>query len=174
MNKPTSFMGSCHGQTSSSQPSNWPEKVFLFLKSKVDTSGTSIRTRRSHYGILNIHKNIHIHDEHRIKHFAFLIGGIFSLTALCWVFRKLYSDKDGKLMQTGDIVKFEKLADTLEMIANRGADAFYTGRIAEDLIRDIQEAGIVRRVSSYSLSGLFSISAWHADLITNEQINWGL
>ncbi|XP_028269896.1 gamma-glutamyltransferase 5a [Parambassis ranga] len=55
--------------------------------------------------------------------------------------RKLYSDKDGNLLKTGDIVKFEKLADTLEMIANHGPNAFYTGKIAEDLIRDIQEAG---------------------------------
>uniref|UniRef100_A0A3Q3KRR9 Gamma-glutamyltransferase 5a n=1 Tax=Mastacembelus armatus TaxID=205130 RepID=A0A3Q3KRR9_9TELE len=55
--------------------------------------------------------------------------------------RKLYSDTNGNLLKTGDIVKFEKLADTLEMIANHGADAFYSGRIAEDLIRDIQQAG---------------------------------
>uniref|UniRef100_A0A8C4F1K3 Gamma-glutamyltransferase 5a n=1 Tax=Dicentrarchus labrax TaxID=13489 RepID=A0A8C4F1K3_DICLA len=55
--------------------------------------------------------------------------------------RKLYSDKDGNLLKTGDTVKFEKLADTLETIAKDGADAFYSGRIAEDLIRDVQEAG---------------------------------
>lgn len=55
--------------------------------------------------------------------------------------RALFSDKDGNLLKTGDVVKFEKLADTLEVIANHGADAFYSGRIAEDLIRDIQEAG---------------------------------
>uniref|UniRef100_UPI0037E8DD79 gamma-glutamyltransferase 5a n=1 Tax=Semicossyphus pulcher TaxID=241346 RepID=UPI0037E8DD79 len=55
--------------------------------------------------------------------------------------RKLFSDKNGKLLQTGDIVKFEKLADTLEVIANHGVDVFYRGSIAEDLIRDIQEAG---------------------------------
>ncbi|XP_041856660.1 gamma-glutamyltransferase 5a [Melanotaenia boesemani] len=55
--------------------------------------------------------------------------------------RKLFSDKNGSLLKIGDIVKFEKLADTLEMIATYGADIFYTGRIAEDLIRDIQEAG---------------------------------
>ncbi|KAI3371858.1 hypothetical protein L3Q82_006737 [Scortum barcoo] len=55
--------------------------------------------------------------------------------------RKLYLDENGNLLRTGDIVKFEKLADTLEMIANHGADAFYTGKIAEDLIRDIQDAG---------------------------------
>uniref|UniRef100_A0A8P4KU37 Gamma-glutamyltransferase 5 n=1 Tax=Dicentrarchus labrax TaxID=13489 RepID=A0A8P4KU37_DICLA len=55
--------------------------------------------------------------------------------------RKFYSDKDGNLLKTGDTVKFEKLADTLETIAKDGADAFYSGRIAEDLIRDVQEAG---------------------------------
>lgn len=54
---------------------------------------------------------------------------------------KLFSDANGNLLKAGDIVKFEKLADTLEMIANNGADAFYTGKIAEDLISDIQEAG---------------------------------
>lgn len=86
-------------------------------------------------------------------------------------FRKLFSDKNGNLLKTGDIVKFEKLADTLEMIANDGADAFYTGRIAEDLIRDIQEAGIVLLHSALFYDH-FSISAWHNDPITNEQINW--
>lgn len=56
--------------------------------------------------------------------------------------RKLFSDKDGNLLKTGDIVKFQKLADTLEIIAKDGAAAFYHGTIAKDLIRDIQEAGI--------------------------------
>lgn len=56
----------------------------------------------------------------------------------------LFSDKNGNLLKTGDVVKFETLADTLETIANLGADAFYTGKIAEDLVRDVQEAGIVR------------------------------
>ncbi|KAM3610452.1 uncharacterized protein V6R79_004118 [Siganus canaliculatus] len=55
--------------------------------------------------------------------------------------RKLFSDENGNLLKTGDVVRFEKLADTLETIANDGADAFYTGRIAEDLVRDVREAG---------------------------------
>uniref|UniRef100_A0A3Q3WAG9 Glutathione hydrolase n=1 Tax=Mola mola TaxID=94237 RepID=A0A3Q3WAG9_MOLML len=53
----------------------------------------------------------------------------------------LFSDDGGNLLKTGDILKFEKLADTLEVIANEGPDVFYTGQIAEDLIRDVQEAG---------------------------------
>jgi len=56
---------------------------------------------------------------------------------------KLFSDKYGNLLKAGDIVKFEKLADTLEIIANQGADALYTGQIAEYLIRDLQNEGIV-------------------------------
>lgn len=92
--------------------------------------------------------------------------------SLCLSFRKLYSDKNGNLLKMGDIVKFEKLADTLEMIANHGADAFYTGTIAENLVRDIQEAGIVRRVPSCPLFQPFSISALHNNLVTNEQINF--
>uniref|UniRef100_A0A668UX22 Gamma-glutamyltransferase 5a n=1 Tax=Oreochromis aureus TaxID=47969 RepID=A0A668UX22_OREAU len=54
--------------------------------------------------------------------------------------RELYLDKNGMLLKTGDIVKFEKLADTLETIANEGPDVFYKGTIAKDLIRDIQKA----------------------------------
>lgn len=64
---------------------------------------------------------------------------------VCVSVRELFSDQNGNLLKVGDIVKFEKLADTLEEIAVKGADRFYTGRIAEDLISDIQEAGIVRR-----------------------------
>ncbi|XP_008415765.1 gamma-glutamyltransferase 5a [Poecilia reticulata] len=55
--------------------------------------------------------------------------------------RQLYSDENGNLLKTGDVIKFEKLADTLELIANNGADAFYTGRVAEDLVHDVQQEG---------------------------------
>lgn len=62
-----------------------------------------------------------------------------------WVsfFRKLFVDKDGKLLKEGDTLRFEKLADTLEIIAKEGEEAFYTGEIATKLTSDIQEAGIV-------------------------------
>ncbi len=38
-------------------------------------------------------------------------------------------------------MRFEKLADTLEIIAEQGADALYIGDIAKDLVSDIQSAG---------------------------------
>ncbi|MED6288266.1 hypothetical protein CHARACLAT_024909 [Characodon lateralis] len=68
---------------------------------------------------------------------------------------EVYSDKNGNLLKTGDIIKFEKLADTLELIANNGADAFYTGKIAEDLVRDVQEAGgdvTLQDLASYNVT----------------------
>uniref|UniRef100_A0A3Q2GR90 Glutathione hydrolase n=2 Tax=Cyprinodon variegatus TaxID=28743 RepID=A0A3Q2GR90_CYPVA len=41
----------------------------------------------------------------------------------------------------GDTLRFPKLAETLETISKKGAEAFYTGRIGLDLIQDIKEAG---------------------------------
>uniref|UniRef100_A0A3B4T3L0 Gamma-glutamyltransferase 5a n=1 Tax=Seriola dumerili TaxID=41447 RepID=A0A3B4T3L0_SERDU len=78
--------------------------------------------------------------------------------------RKLYSDKDGNLLKTGDKVKFEKLAETFEMIANHGADAFYTGRIAEDLIRDIEEAGGTLTVQDLASYRVTVTDAWAVPL----------
>uniref|UniRef100_A0A3Q3CSL6 Gamma-glutamyltransferase 5a n=1 Tax=Haplochromis burtoni TaxID=8153 RepID=A0A3Q3CSL6_HAPBU len=65
----------------------------------------------------------------------------FSFISLSLSFRELYLDKNGNLLKTGDTVKFEKLADTLETIANEGPDVFYNGTIAKNLISDIQDAG---------------------------------
>ena len=143
MKRFTSFMESCHGQLSSSQASSWPERDSPFLKSWVDTSHTSTQMRPSLYGTNRTHSRSQEYEQRKMN-----ISVMFLLLLLS--FRKLFSDANGNLLKPGDIVKFEKLADTLEMIADQGADVFYTGRIAEDLIRDVQEAGIVRRDALFS------------------------
>ncbi|XP_049619489.1 gamma-glutamyltransferase 5a isoform X1 [Syngnathus scovelli] len=81
-----------------------------------------------------------------------ILGQYLPLTNKSQLLRELFSDKHGNLLKIGDLVKFETLANTLETVANLGADAFYTGKIAEDLIRDIQEAGgslTLRDLASY-------------------------
>ncbi|XP_051760347.1 gamma-glutamyltransferase 5a isoform X3 [Ctenopharyngodon idella] len=72
--------------------------------------------------------------------------------------RKLFQNEKGELLKEGDIVRFEKLADTLEIIAERGADAFYTGDIGKQLVSDIQTAG-----GTISLEDLSSFKASESD-----------
>lgn len=54
---------------------------------------------------------------------------------------KLLCNKNKTVLGIGDILKFTKLAESLETIAKQGADAFYTGKIGQDLIKDIKNAG---------------------------------
>ncbi|XP_028971759.1 glutathione hydrolase 5 proenzyme isoform X2 [Esox lucius] len=76
--------------------------------------------------------------------------------------RQLFVDKDGNLLKVGDTVKFEKLADTLDIIAKQGAEAFYTGKVAEDLISDVTEAG-----GTLSLKDLEMFKVNVTDALTN-------
>ncbi|KAF1466173.1 Glutathione hydrolase 1 proenzyme, partial [Megadyptes antipodes antipodes] len=56
--------------------------------------------------------------------------------SLCEVFCR-----GGKILHEGDIIKMTKLANTYETIASEGADAFYTGSLAKQIIDDIRSVG---------------------------------
>ena len=49
--------------------------------------------------------------------------------------------KTGKVWRQGDIYTHPKLGKTLQRIADNGADEFYTGEVAKNLINDITKDG---------------------------------
>ncbi|XP_068191610.1 glutathione hydrolase 5 proenzyme [Antennarius striatus] len=65
------------------------------------------------------------------------VKNIVENSSLC----KILCNKNKNVLGKGDILKFPKLAETMETIAEKGADALYTGKIGQDLIKDIKDAG---------------------------------
>lgn len=56
-------------------------------------------------------------------------------------FSEVFCGKNGDVLQENETIKFPKLAETYRKIADMGPDTFYEGQLAQDLVRDIQEAG---------------------------------
>jgi len=54
--------------------------------------------------------------------------------------KELYAPQ-GKLLLEGDVLKRPKLGETYKKLAKEGADAFYTGSMAAQIVKDIQTAG---------------------------------
>lgn len=46
-----------------------------------------------------------------------------------------------ELYEIGDTMKWTKLARTLEIVAEKGASAFYTGDLADTIVKEIQDRG---------------------------------
>ncbi|XP_060764333.1 glutathione hydrolase 1 proenzyme [Neoarius graeffei] len=53
----------------------------------------------------------------------------------------VFCNKNGDILKENDTITFPKLAETYQQIAEKGADAFYNGTIAENLVSDIRHAG---------------------------------
>jgi len=53
----------------------------------------------------------------------------------------VFCDSNKNLLRESDIIRFLKLADTYERIAEEGPDVFYNGSMAQNIVDDIQAAG---------------------------------
>ncbi|KAL2099969.1 hypothetical protein ACEWY4_004363 [Coilia grayii] len=73
---------------------------------------------------------------------------------------ELFCHKDKTLLKAGETLRYPKLADTMETIAQEGANTFYTGTIAKKLIEDISKMG-----ASLSLEDLKSFKVRETDAL---------
>lgn len=53
---------------------------------------------------------------------------------------KIYFNKDGSPKKLGTIIKNPQLAQTFKTIANEGITAFYKGKIAQDIVKEVRES----------------------------------
>ncbi|MBN3288668.1 GGT5 hydrolase, partial [Polyodon spathula] len=68
-----------------------------------------------------------------LKHLSSSIAN----SSLCAVF----CDHKGEVLKAGQMVRYPKLADTLELIAEQGPDAFYKGSLVEAMVQDTKSQG---------------------------------
>ncbi|XP_078141229.1 gamma-glutamyltransferase 1a isoform X2 [Centroberyx gerrardi] len=54
---------------------------------------------------------------------------------------EVFCDSQKNILKENDIVRFPKLADTYQRIAEEGPDVFYNGTMAQSIVEDIQAAG---------------------------------
>ncbi|XP_003965539.2 glutathione hydrolase 5 proenzyme [Takifugu rubripes] len=77
---------------------------------------------------------------------------------------KLFCNANKTALGKGDTLKFSQLAETLEIVAQKGADAFYTGKIGQDLIKDIKEAGGTLEMDDLRSFRVREENAWKVSL----------
>ncbi|XP_051973521.1 glutathione hydrolase 5 proenzyme-like isoform X1 [Xyrauchen texanus] len=77
---------------------------------------------------------------------------------------ELFCHNNKTIFGPGDVLKFPKLAETMEIIAKDGAEAFYTGKIAKNLIQDVQSAGGVLSLEDLKAFQVRVSDAWSVQL----------
>ena len=53
----------------------------------------------------------------------------------------MFVHRNGSLLKEGDVLYRPKQADLLEVIANEGGAALYTGSLAQELLADLRDIG---------------------------------
>lgn len=64
---------------------------------------------------------------------------------------RMFYDENGELLKKGSTLYMKDLASTLKRIANNGADDFYTGKIAEDLVNSGGTSFTLDDLAAYSV-----------------------
>ena len=59
---------------------------------------------------------------------------------------KIFLNNDASTLKPGDIILQPKLSHTLQAIADHGFDGFYKGKVAQDMVADVQQAGGIWRL----------------------------
>ncbi|XP_046901665.1 glutathione hydrolase 5 proenzyme isoform X2 [Hypomesus transpacificus] len=85
-----------------------------------------------------------------------MITSAVKASPLCEVFCK----ENRTVLKTGDTLKFPKMAETMETVAQQGADVFYTGSIGRDLIHDIKASGGTLTMEDLRLFKVREEHAW--------------
>ncbi|KAM9734809.1 glutathione hydrolase 5 proenzyme [Menidia menidia] len=96
---------------------------------------------------------------------AAFLGNIFvknhvEKSSLC----DILCNKNKTVLGKGDTLRFPKLAETMEIIAKHGAEDFYSGKIGQDLIRDIKDAGGTLRMEDLKSFKVRVTNAWTVSL----------
>jgi gamma-glutamyltranspeptidase/glutathione hydrolase len=61
-------------------------------------------------------------------------------------FRKVFTKQDGSPFKEGDKFRQKELADSLKLIAEHGSDAFYEGKIADKIVKDMEKnSGLITK-----------------------------
>ncbi|KAI3362376.1 hypothetical protein L3Q82_012684, partial [Scortum barcoo] len=89
-----------------------------------------------------------------------LVKNYVEKSSLC----ELFCNKNKTVLKKGDILKFPKLGETMEIISKEGADAFYTGKIGHDLIQDIKDSGGTLQMEDLTSYQVREQDAWPVNL----------
>ncbi|XP_034048507.1 glutathione hydrolase 5 proenzyme [Thalassophryne amazonica] len=77
---------------------------------------------------------------------------------------EILCNKNKTVLSKNVTIKFPKLADTMETIAQQGPDVFYTGKIGLDLIQDIRAAGGTLKMEDLKTYKVRVDDAWEVPL----------
>jgi gamma-glutamyltranspeptidase/glutathione hydrolase len=74
------------------------------------------------------------------KQQAYLIEILFNVISVTSESKKFFS-KNGQMLKEGDILRIHELADSLDEIAATNGKSFYTGRLADLLVKEMDKGG---------------------------------